>query len=46
MIGTLHAVQTVFAQSSSPAFNFVRRLGVSALDGLTPAKRLILKMMS
>jgi ubiquinone biosynthesis monooxygenase Coq6 len=46
MMGTLHAIQAVFGQTSSPVFNFARRLGVSALDGLPPVKKMILRVMS
>lgn len=46
MMGTLHGIQAIFGLSSSRAFNLVRRIGISALDGMVPAKRLILKVMN
>lgn len=46
MMGTLHALQAVFGASRMPGFGALRRAGVSALDAVAPAKKLILKVMS
>lgn len=46
MMGTLHAIQAAFGQTSSPVFNIARRLGVSALDRFAPMKEMILKVMN
>lgn len=46
MMGTLHTLQVVFGAARAPGIGALRRAGVSALDALAPAKKLILKVMS